>query len=230
MNVLEVALPLDRSAQLGVVGPEDGDVVLYFHSPATSGEELADATATAAELRLRLLSVKRPSIACVDAAQFVDTVAEDVVAVTEALGLKGVVILGWSGGAPYALAASALLGSTVTSINLVSPVPGPLTGPDAVSSQSERLRQVANTTAASSWISGPAVLRDYRAIAAPWTFDVRSVTQPVTIWSPAEDEIVPPRLVEHLGQRLPDATIVKVAGGHEWLTANWGAVLRRVRR
>ncbi|MCP3910892.1 MAG: hypothetical protein GY713_08070 [Actinomycetia bacterium] len=144
--------------------------------------------------------------------------------------LKSLVVLGWSGGAPYALAASARLGSMATSIHLVSPLPGSLTGSDAVPGQSERLRQVATTTATSSWVSGPAALRDYQAVAAPRTFDVRDVGQPVTIWSPSEDEIVPPPMIERLRQRLPDASIVEVAGDHGWLTENWGTVLSRLWR
>lgn len=131
MDVLDVALSHGRSAQLCGVGPDDGDVVFYFHSPATSGEELTGAVAAGAELHLRLLCLKRPTVECDEPTRFVDTVANDVAAVTEALGLTNLAILGWSGGTPYALAASGRLGPTVTSIHLVSPVPGPLTGPDA---------------------------------------------------------------------------------------------------
>lgn len=230
VEILEVALPQDRSAQLRSMGPDDGGVVLYFHSPATSGEELTDAAEAAADLRLRLLCVNRPTIECVDVDRFVDRVAKDVAAVITALGLKDLSILAWSGGAAFALAASARLGPKVTSVHLVSPVPGPLTGPDAVPGQSERLRQVAGTTASSAWVSGPTAFRDYRAVSAPWTFEVETVTQPVTIWSPTEDEIVPPRLIAHLHQRLPNAGTISVSGGHDWLTQNWAVVLSQVPR
>jgi pimeloyl-ACP methyl ester carboxylesterase len=227
VKVLKVSLPLGRSAEIGVIGPDDGDAVLYFHSPSTSGEELEDAASAAEQLQLRLLSVRRPSIACDEPEQFVQTVADDIASVAKALALNRPAVLGWSGGAPFALATAARLGPDIASIHLVSPVPGPLTGSDAVPDQSPRLRQVASTTATSPWVSGPAALRDYQAVAAPWTFDVGSITQPVTVWAPTEDQIVPPYLIEHLARRLSDASIVAVPGEHDWLTKNWKAVLGR---
>ena len=230
VDVADIDLPHDRSAELCGVGPEDGDVVLYFHSPATSGEELGDAIDAAAQLRLRVLCVKRPSIDCAEADRFVGRVADDVTTIVDALGLDALTVLGWSGGAPFALAAAARLGAEVTSIHLVSPIPGPLTGPEAVPGRTERLRQVATTTASSTWISGRAALRDYQAVGAPWTFDVESLAQPITIWSPTDDEIVPPRLIDHLRQRLVHAEVVPVPGRHDWLTENWHTVLPRVLR
>ena len=229
MDVLQVSLPGRRSAEVGVVGPDDGDAVLYFHSPATSGEELTDAISAATRLHLRILSVKRPSLQCDEAEQFVAIVAEDVAAIVEALGLHRPAVLGWSGGAAYSLATSVRLGSKVRSIHLASPVPGPLTGPDAVPDQSARLRQAANTTATSSWVSGTFALRDYQAVAATWTFDLSSITQPVTIWAPTEDQIVPPHLVDHLARTLPNPEIVEVPGEHDWLIKNWETVLERLR-
>lgn len=228
VDVLDVALPHGRSAQVCGVGPDDGDVVMYFHSPATSGEELTDAAAGGAELRLRILCLKRPTIDRREPTRFVDTVADSVAAVTAALEFTNLAILGWSGGAPYALASAARLGPKVTSVHLVSPVPGPLSGPDALPHQSERLRQIAGTTATSPWVSGPAALRDYQAVAAPWTFDVSSVAQPVTIWSPNGDEIIPPNLIDHLHRRLPNAETISVTGGHDWLTRHWDTVLSRM--
>lgn len=84
MKVLKISLPHGRSAEIGVVGPDDGKAVLYFHSPSASGEELEGAASAAEQLQLRLLSVRRPSIACDEPTQFVETVAS----VTEALALK----------------------------------------------------------------------------------------------------------------------------------------------
>ena len=84
MDVADIDLPHDRSAELCGVGPEDGDVVLYFHSPATSGEELGDAIDAAAQLRLRVLCVRRPSIECAEAERFVGRVADDVTTIVDA--------------------------------------------------------------------------------------------------------------------------------------------------
>lgn len=213
---------------MNVLGPDKGRPVLYFHSPATSGEEFGDAASVAARLHIRLITLRRPSIVCDKPSGFVDAVAKEVAAVVDALGLDRPAVLGWSGGAPYALASSSYPGSRIDSVHLVSPVPGPLTGPDAVPNQSDRLRQVANTTATSPCVGGASALRDYQAIAAPWTFGLGSIAQPVTIWAPTEDQIVPLYLVERLAEHLPDSDIIEVPGTHDWLAQNWSTVLERI--
>jgi pimeloyl-ACP methyl ester carboxylesterase len=211
------------------VGAEDGHPVLYFHSPATAGEELSAAQSAAEQLNLRLISLRRPSIVSHPGDDFVNTVAEHTEALVEALGVDPPAVVGWSGGAPYALAASVRLGRMVSAVHLVSPIPGPLRGPDALPNQTERLRQVAATSAASSWVTGPATLRDYQALASPWNFDVGAISQHVTIWAPTDDEIVPLHLLEHLAHALPSVDVVEVTGGHAWLMENWSAVLARSR-
>lgn len=229
VDVFQVVLTDGRSAEVGVVGPDNGTAVLYFHSPSTSGEELTAATSAATRHGLRLHTVRRPSLQCNDPEQFVTAVARDVEAIAETLALWRPAVLAWSGGAPYALAASARLGPKAGPVHLVSPLPGPLTGPAAVPDQSARLLQVAGTNAASSWASGPAALRDYQAVAAPWTFDLSSIVVPVTLWAPADDQIVPPRLVDYLARSLPNPEVIAVPGEHDWLTNNWETVLERLR-
>lgn len=211
------------------MGPRDGLPVLYFHSPATSGEELSAAASAAEQLNLRLISLRRPSIVSHEGDDFVNTVAELTNALIQALGLDRPPVIGWSGGAPYALAASVHLGQDVAALHLVSPVPGPLRGPGALPGQTERLRQVAATTAESSWVTGPAALRDYQALASPWNFDIRTISQLVTIWAPTNDEIVPLHLLKHLADGLPSVHVVKVTGSHDWLMENWSPVLARSR-
>lgn len=228
MDVLQLSLRGGREVEVSVLGPGKGRPVLYFHSPATSGEELGDAASAAERLHLRLITLRRPSILCDEPSEFVDVVAEQVAAVLDALALDRPAVLAWSGGAPYALATSANLGSGIDSVHLVSPVPGPLTGPDAVPNQSDRLKQVANTSATSPWVTGASALRDYQAVAAPWTFGLESIAQPVTIWAPTEDEIVPLYLAERLANQLPDSVIIEVPGAHDWLTQNWSTVLERI--
>lgn len=228
MEVLQQSLPGGREVEVSVLGPDKGRPILYFHSPATSGEELSDAASVAAQLHVRLITLRRPSVECDEPSEFVDAVAKEVAAVVDALALGRPALLGWSGGAPYALASSAYLGSGIDSVHLVSPVPGPLTGPDAVPNQSDRLRQVANTTATSPWVTGASALRDYQAIATPWTFGIESIAQRVTIWAPTEDQIVPVYLAHRLADHLPDSAIIEVPGAHDWLTQNWATVLERM--
>lgn len=228
MELLQLSLRGGREVEVSVIGPDDGQPVLYFHSPSTSGEELGDSGSVAARLQVRLITVRRPSISHDEPSDFVDAVAKDVAVAVEVLGLGRPSLLGWSGGAPYALASAAYLGPAIDAIHLVSPVPGPLTGPDAVPSQTDRLEQVANTTASSPWVTGPSVLRDYQAVAGPWTFGLESILQQVTIWAPAEDEITPVRLARRLAGRLHDSVIIEVPGAHDWFTQNWSTVLERI--
>lgn len=211
------------------MGPKGGRPVLYFHSPATSGEEVSTAASAAEQLDLRLISLRRPSIVSHQGDDFVSAVAEHTERLIEVLGLDEPAVVGWSGGAPYALAATVRLGREVSAVHLVSPVPGPLRGPDALPNQTGRLREVAATTAASSWVTGPAMLRDYQALASPWNFDLGAINQLVTIWAPTDDEIVPLHLLEHLSHRLPIVDVVEVAGSHDWLMDNWSTVLARSR-
>jgi len=225
VQTTELVLDGERSVELATVGEDDARPVLYFHSPATAAEELIDAEAIAIAAGVRMIALRRPSVGCDKPADFMKAVADCVDAVLVQLGVGPVPVLGWSGGAPYALCAATHLGARVSSIGLVSPVPGPLTGPKAITNQSERLRQVADSTASSDWISGPAVLRDYQAISGPWPFEVSSTTQHVSIWSPHGDEIVPPNLLVELQQNLDRATLYEVEGSHGWLTDNWSTVL-----
>lgn len=231
MNVERVQLAKGRAVDVVRLGSAGGRPVLYFHSPAGSGEELAGAAdEVAGDLGIELLSIVRPSTTDDDHANggFLATIALHAELLVDALGLASVSVLAWSGGAPYALAASTRLGPTVQEVHLVSPVPGPLVGPDAVPDQTERLRQIATTMATSSWVAAPGSLRDYRAMVASWPFDVGSVTQPVTIWAPDQDEIVPPRLIRHLTDQLADATTISVTGAHDWVTAHWSQVLQQL--
>jgi pimeloyl-ACP methyl ester carboxylesterase len=230
VGVTNVQLAEGREATIVRLGSPSGRPVLYFHSPASSGEELNGAAEEAArELGIELLTIVRHSLAAHDSTScFMATVASDTDLLVKALGLEWVAVLGWSAGAPYALAASERLGPVVAAVRLVSPLPGPLIGPDAVPHQSERLQQIATTSPTSSWVAAPGALRDYMAVVAPWPFDVHSVVQPVTIWAPTEDDIVPPRLVDHLARQLPHAETNNVPGSHEWILRNWSTVLGRI--
>lgn len=230
VDVTSVRLSEGRTAEVLRHGRPGGRATLFFHSPATAGEELDGAAEEAADqLGIELLTIVRRSLAGDGADErFMAAVATDAHLVVAALGLEPLVVLGWSGGAPYALAATDQLGPMVSAVHLVSPLPGPLTGPDALPHQSPRLRQIAETAPTSSWAAAPGTLRDYRALAAPWPFEVRSVVQPVTIWSPTADEIVPPRLIDHLARQLPHVEVVGVAGSHDWMRENWATVLRRI--
>lgn len=225
MDTIELALDRNGPVELATVGEADGRPVLYFHSPATAAEELSAAESAAKAAGVRIIVLRRQSVRCNDPAEFLDAVAECIEAVLAQLGVGSVPIVGWSGGAPHALCAAKRLGARASSIGLVSPVPGPLTGPKAIANQSDRLRTIAGSTASSDWITGPAVLRDYQAITGPWPFDVATTTQHVSIWAPDADNVVPPHLLVDMQQNLDSATLYEVSGSHGWLKHNWPTVL-----
>ncbi len=226
MRIEHVSPAGGTDVEIGNVGPVDGIPVVYFHSPSAAGEELDGAAEAAHATGLRLITLRRPSVAGDQPSTFLPTVADSIAQVVGALALERPAFLAWSGGAPYALASAARLGAETGPLHLVSPVPGALTGPDAVPNQSARLQEVARTTASSPWAGSPAALRDYQAVAAPWPFAVDEIEQPVTIWAPTDDEIVPPRLAAHLADRLRASTVIDVPGAHDWLIHNWDRVLR----
>lgn len=224
----QVRLRSGRQIEVGAVGPDDGRPILYFHSPSTSGEELASAESAATQANVRLVTIRRPSMAGDEPSEFVALVAKDAVAVIDALALTSTVLLAWSGGAPYALATSAAHSTGIDAVHLVSPVPGPLNGPDAVPNLSDRLQQVANTTANSPWVTNDATLRDYQAVASPWNFNPETISERVTIWAPTNDEIVPPHLAQHLAASLGETVVLEVPGAHDWLIQNWSTVLEQM--
>lgn len=230
MAVISVRLADGREADVLRVGHSGGRPVLFFHSPASAGEELGDAADRAAhELGIEVFSMVRRSLADEGAGErFMAAVASDTQRVLGALSLGPVVALGWSGGGPYALAAADRLGLAVPEVHLVSPLPGPLTGPDALAHQSARLRQIVGTSPTSNWVVAPGTLRDYMALVAPWPFEVTSVRQPVTIWAPTDDEVVPPGLLEGLASRLPHSKTMRIPGSHDWFTMHWSTVLGQI--
>jgi hypothetical protein len=141
-----------------------------------------------------------------------------------------VAALAWSGAAPLALAAAASVARAATSVHLVSPLAGPLVGPDALSDQTDRLKMIASTSPQSPWAGAPGVYAEFMALISSWPFALSDVRQSVTIWSPSEDEVVPPALVASLATRLRAAEVISVDGDHSWAIGNWHAVLQHMAR
>jgi len=107
-------------------GHPDGVPVLYFHGVPSTGLDVGmfDGPRLADELGIRLLSVDRPGCGRSDPQpkrRLVDW-PDDVQALADGLGLEQFAVLGWSGGAPYALACAERLGDRVRAVALVSGV------------------------------------------------------------------------------------------------------------
>jgi pimeloyl-ACP methyl ester carboxylesterase len=100
-------------------GDPDGAPVLHFHGTPGSRLEPAFGDRVAARLGVRVVSFDRPGYGgSAEVAHDLSAVARDAGAVADALGVDQFAATGWSGGAPYALAAAAVLGERVTRVGV----------------------------------------------------------------------------------------------------------------
>jgi len=105
-------------------GVADGSPVVAMHGTPASGAGFAWADAAARELGIRLLAPDRPGIGASDGwarpdVRVVDY-ASELAAFVDALGVEHFSLLGYSGGAPYALAAAHALGDRVGGAAIVA--------------------------------------------------------------------------------------------------------------
>ena len=93
------------AANLEVVGSENGLAVLYFHG-AASVRDFGPSDELCIRSGIRLFRFCRPGYdnsAARPSASLID-VAKDALSILVSMGIESVVVLGWSGGGPYALA------------------------------------------------------------------------------------------------------------------------------
>jgi pimeloyl-ACP methyl ester carboxylesterase len=123
-------LPDGRGLGWAEYGLETGRPLLYCHGCPGSRREAGFAAAAAERLGLRLLAVDRPgygkSTGLPD--RTLQSCAEDLAWLAARLGLENILILGVSGGGPFAAATARRLAERAEALGLVCPV-GPLTGP-----------------------------------------------------------------------------------------------------
>lgn len=112
-RVLRVHAPVHSSG--------DGMPIVYLHGGLGSILERPANDRVIAPLGIRLIRIERPGFGASSrhAGRTLATWADDVRAVLDALGLARVGLLGWSGGAPHALAVAALAPERVTAVALV---------------------------------------------------------------------------------------------------------------
>ncbi len=116
-----------RRLQAFEVGKSDGTPIFHCHGNGSSRLEVLTVTAAAERLGVRLMSLDRPGIGRSDPKpgyRLLDW-PDDVVEVADQLGIERFAIVGFSGGAPYALACAYKIPHRLTACGLISPATGP---------------------------------------------------------------------------------------------------------
>lgn len=119
-------VPVSGGRQVAVddVGDPQGTPVLWLHGTPDSrrGRHPDDSLATAAGVRL--LAVDRPGCGRSDPhpGRTLATVADDLAAVADHLGIDDVGVLAWSAGAPYAVALAARHPGRIRAVVLAAPL------------------------------------------------------------------------------------------------------------
>lgn len=115
------ALVAGSSTMIRDTGDQSGPSVLYFHGTPGSRLDIAFGEAIASELGVRVVSFDRPGYGRSESAPFgLTRIAEYGEAIADLLGLESVAAFGWSGGGPFALAASAVMGERVSRVGVAS--------------------------------------------------------------------------------------------------------------
>jgi pimeloyl-ACP methyl ester carboxylesterase len=133
---VEGTIGLGRGRRLGFAefGPPTGRPVVWLHgTPGARRQIPHEARAYAEAEGLRIVGIDRPGIGS-STPHLYDTVAgfaPDLEVVADRLGLDRMVVIGLSGGGPYALAAGALLADRVAAVGVLGGV-APTQGPDAI--------------------------------------------------------------------------------------------------
>jgi pimeloyl-ACP methyl ester carboxylesterase len=115
-------------------GPPTGRPVVWLHgTPGARRQIPAEARAFAEAEGLRIVGIDRPGIGSSTPHLYgsIADFAADLDIVADRLGLDRMVVIGLSGGGPYALAAGALLPHRVAAVGVLGGV-APTQGPDAI--------------------------------------------------------------------------------------------------
>lgn len=109
----------ERSVRIRDAGDPKGAPVIYFHGTPGSRLDVSFGEELAMRMGVRIISFDRPGYGRSDPAPFsLSRIARDAEAIANGVGVGRFAALGWSGGGPFALAASAVLGERVTQVGV----------------------------------------------------------------------------------------------------------------
>ena len=126
-DALTLDLPSGQRLGFARYGFPGGTPLIAFHGAPACRLMFASADEPARRLGLEIIAPDRPGygLSPLDADPTLESRTDQNVALVDALGLDRFAVIGVSGGAPYAVALAARLGSRVTNLALVSPM-GPI--------------------------------------------------------------------------------------------------------
>lgn len=144
-----------RQIGYGEFGDPDGKPVILFHGYGDSRLTRHPDDELTARLGVRLITVDRPGIGLTDPMKehtIIDRL-HDIEAVSEALKIDRFAVLGWSGGAPFALAAAHEFGQYVTRAGIAGGF-GPFERTGFRNLAPKEIRRVIVILKAAPWMSG----------------------------------------------------------------------------
>ena len=116
---LSINLPDGRPLSVWIGGDPAGVPVIYLHGTPSSRLQAVSGDDAAVRQGVRLIAANRPGYgAAPDAPSSLSSVAEDTLALADALGLNRFAVLGVSGGGPYALACGAFAPERVAAVGV----------------------------------------------------------------------------------------------------------------
>jgi pimeloyl-ACP methyl ester carboxylesterase len=137
MPRIDSTLKLKDGRTLGyaTVGDPDGREVLYFHGGMSSRLDVEFADKQLFDLNVKVIAPDRPGIGLSDRqiGRTLSDWAADTRELLLALNLKNLPVLGWSLGAPYALACAALVGDKLARVGTIGGI-GPMDYQGAIES------------------------------------------------------------------------------------------------
>jgi pimeloyl-ACP methyl ester carboxylesterase len=203
-----------------VHGGDDLPSVLHFHSPGAFPLEVDGLAPMAKAAGVRVLGLEREVLQ----GPGLDSVAGVAKAAVEHMNAslpERFGVLGWSGGAPFALGAAALFPERVGQAVVVCPLPGWLRGDGAVPASTARLAAIASGN-----LPGP-FSADMDVLAEPWKFEIEAISVPLIVWYSDDDPVIPSDLVEQQLGALPSSSLHRFpTGGHFLPMGKWDELLR----
>lgn len=250
-----VPLPDGRVLAVDEVGDRAGAPVLYLHGVPDSRLSRHPDDGLTAAAGVRLLAVDRPGCGRSTSApgRTLGSTADDLVALLDRLDVDRAAVLGWSAGAPFAVALAARHPDRVTAVGLTAPAvpvtaytdadvagaagPGRMLfaemaaemAPDDVAAEVAPFTPVEGPAEEECVALGLDGLHQEVAIqAAAPDVDLAAVAAsvPVTIWAGTADEVAPPAFARWWARLLPHAALHVIDGAaHDLHRPHWTTIL-----